>query len=58
MDIFNFDLPEENKKFPELDAWFTFINDQLHDIEESRHNITLKCILNDNNIKYYEDKTK
>lgn len=58
MDIFNFDLPEENEKFPELDAWFTFMNDQLHDIEESRHNNTLRSILEDNNIKYYEDKTK
>ena len=52
MDIFNLNLPEENENFSELDAWFSFINDQLHDIEESRHNITLKCILNDNNIKY------
>lgn len=56
MDIF--DLPEENEKFTKLDAWFAFMNDQLHDLEESRHNNILRSILEDNNISFHEDKTK
>ncbi len=52
MDIFNLQLPEENendKKFPKLDAWFDFMNDQLYKIEESHNKINK--LLNDNNIK-------
>ncbi|MGR3218483.1 MAG: hypothetical protein ACUZ8H_01515 [Candidatus Anammoxibacter sp.] len=38
MDIFNINLPpEENDKdkFPKLDSWFDFMNDQFKKIEES-----------------------
>ena len=43
MDIFNLNLPEENEndKFPKLDAWFDFMNDQMHKIEKSQHRSSL-----------------
>lgn len=53
MDIFNLNLPpgeNENDKFPKLDAWFDFINDQMQKLEKSNHNSKLNSILEDNNI--------
>ena len=53
MDIFNLNLPpedEKNKKFPKLDAWFDFMNNQLEKIEQSNDKIKINKLLSDNDI--------
>jgi len=54
MDIFNLNLPEEenedDKKFPKLDAWFDFMNEQMEKLEESQQKARLNKLLNDNDI--------
>jgi hypothetical protein len=57
MDIFNLNLPpEENNKdkFPKLDSWFDFMNDQFKKIEESHEKSKINNLLIDNNIDLIE----
>lgn len=53
MDIFNLNLPEEeneNDKFPKLDYWFDFMNDQFKKIKESDERSKINNLLIDNDI--------
>jgi len=45
-------LPEENKnnKFPKLDSWFDFMNEQFKEIEESHQKGKINNIMIDNDI--------
>lgn len=56
MDIFNLQLPDENEseKFPKLDSWFDFMNDQFKKIEESHEKSKINNLLNDNDIDLIE----
>jgi hypothetical protein len=54
MNIFDLNLPpedSENDKFPKLDAWFDFMNDQLQKIEEIHENGKINNLLIDNDIE-------
>ena len=56
MDIFNLQLPDENEneKFPKLDSWFDFMNDQFKKIEESNQKYKINNLLIDNDIDLIE----
>lgn len=54
MDFLNMNLPpeeNENNKFPKLDAWFDFMNNQMNKIEETQQKVKINDILSDNDIK-------
>lgn len=54
MHIFNLNLPpEENgdNKFPKLDAWFDFMNQQMEKLEETRQKVEINNLLIDNDIE-------
>ena len=53
MDFLNMNLPpeeNENNKFPKLDSWFDFMNNQMKKIEESHQKGKINNILIDNDI--------
>ena len=52
MNIFNLQLPDENEnnKFPKLDSWFDFMNDQFEKIEETQEKSKINNLLIDNDI--------
>ena len=52
MDVFNLQLPNENEnnKFPKLDSWFDFMNNQFKKIEESQEKRKINNLLIDNEI--------
>ena len=50
MDIFNMELPEENKD-DKLNSWFDFMNNQMQKLEQTRHELKVNSILDDNNIE-------
>lgn len=56
MDFLNMQLPEENEnnKFPKLDSWFDFMNDQFKKIEESNEKSKINNLLIDNDINLIE----
>jgi hypothetical protein len=56
MDIFNLNLPEENNKdkFPKLDSWFDFMNQQMEKIEENQRKGKINNLLIDNDIDLIE----
>lgn len=53
MDIFNLNLPpeDEENKFPKLDSWFDFMNNQFKKIEESHEKGKINNLLSDNDIE-------
>lgn len=53
MDFLNMNLPpEENEnKFPKLDAWFDFMNEQMEKIEESTQKGKINSMLLDSDIE-------
>ena len=56
MNIFNLNIPseEENEKFPKLDSWFDFMNDQFEKIEKSHEKGKINNLLIDNDIEIIE----
>lgn len=53
MDFLNMNLPpeeNENNKFPKLDSWFDFMNNQMKKIEESDQKYKINNLLTDNEI--------
>tara|TARA_R110000851_G_scaffold308703_1_gene467717 strand:- start:57 stop:227 length:171 start_codon:yes stop_codon:yes gene_type:complete len=53
MNIFGLNFPEENKKdkFPELEKWFDFMNDQLEGLEKNHEKREINNLLIDNDIE-------
>ena len=56
MGIFNLQLPDENEKdkFPKLDSWFDFMNDQFKKIEKGHEKSKINNLLIDNDIDLIE----
>lgn len=56
MDFLNMQLPEENEnnKFPKLDSWFDFMNQQMEKIEEAYQKGKINNLLIDNDIDLIE----
>lgn len=57
MDFLNMNLPpeeNENNKFPKLDSWFDFMNDQMEKLEQVRHKGKINSLLFDNDIDMIE----
>lgn len=56
MDIFNLQLPDENEneKFPKLDSWYDFMNNQFKKIEENNEKSKINNLLIDNDINLIE----
>jgi hypothetical protein len=56
MDFLNMNLPPENEnnKFPKLDSWFDFMNEQMEKIEESHQKGKINNLLIDNDIALIE----
>jgi hypothetical protein len=57
MDFLNMNLPpeeNENNKFPKLDSWFDFMNDQIEKLEQVRDKGKINSLLFDNDIDIIE----
>lgn len=57
MDIFNLNLPpkeNDDNKFPKLDSWFDFMNQQMEKLEETRQKGEINNLLIDNDIELIE----
>lgn len=57
MDFLNMNLPPEennNNKFPKLDSWFDFMNEQMEKIEEIHNKGKINNLLSDNDIELIE----
>lgn len=57
MDFLNMNLPpeeNENNKFPKLDSWFDFMNDQMKKLEQVRDKGKINSLLFDNDIDMIE----
>lgn len=52
MDIFNLKTdPEKNEKYPKLDSWFDFMNEQMKRMEDARNKGEINNLLIDNDIE-------
>jgi hypothetical protein len=57
MDFLNMNLPPEDEnsnKFPKLDTWFYFMNEQMEELEKVQQKGRINSLLFDNDIDLIE----